>query len=138
MAVLAKSASRFEKMNSTLVVIGSGDPIHFKEFRKTTDYHGELVSDTDRKVFAFLGFSSGLSGLMSIKAIPRVFSAMKSGYKQGAIQGNALQLGGAIVIDPSQTVRYFFTSQKAGDHPTADELLESLKERYSDPMRQSP
>jgi len=62
---------------------------------------------------------------MSIKSIPRVFSALKGGHKQGAIQGNTLQLGGAIIVDPSDTVRYYFASKKAGDHPEVEDLLEA-------------
>ncbi len=123
---MAKSASRFEKKNANLVVIGSGKSRHFEEFRKVTGYKGELLSDPSRQAFTMLGFSSSITGLMSIKSISRAFSAMKSGHKQGAIQGNTLQLGGAVIVDPSHTVRYFFASKKAGDHPAVDDLIAAV------------
>ena len=123
---MAKSASQFEKKNANLVVIGSGKSRHFEEFRKKTGYKGRLLSDPSRQAFTMLGFSRGITGLMSIKSISRVFSAVKGGHKQGAIQGNTLQLGGAIIVDPSYTVDYFFASKKAGDHPAVEDLIAAV------------
>jgi len=107
-------------------VIGSGEPHHFEGFRSATDYKGKLLSDPLRKTFVLLGFSKNITGLMSIKSIPRVFSALKGGHKQGSIQGNTLQLGGAIIVEPPDTVRYYFASKKAGDHPAVEDLLEAV------------
>ena len=50
-------------------------------------------------------------------------SAFKQGHRQGAIQGSTLQLGGAVIVDVSGAVLYFFAGKKAGDHPRVDELL---------------
>ncbi len=123
---MAKSAKRFKERNANLVVIGSGEPRHFNEFRNATGYQGKLLTDPSRQAFALLRFSKGITGLMSIKSIPRVFSALKGGHKQGTIQGNTLQLGGAVVIDPLDTLRYYFASKKAGDHPAVEDLLEAV------------
>jgi len=123
---LAKSEPRFKKKNANLVVIGSGESRHFEEFRSITGYKGKLLSDPSRQAFTLLGFSKGITGLMSIKSIPRVFSAFKGGHKQGSIQGNTLQLGGAIIVDPSYTVRYYFASKKAGAHPAVADLLAAV------------
>ena len=34
-----------------------------------------------------------------------------------------MQLGGAVIIDVSGVVRYFFAGKKAGEHPDVDQLL---------------
>ena len=114
-----------------LVVIGSGDPEHFPEFRKQTGYDGLLFSDPSLTAFSVLGFSNGLRGLMSIKSVFKAASALKQGHRQGSIQGSTLQLGGAIVIDASGTVRYFFAGAKAGDHPTVNDLLMGIEKERS-------
>jgi peroxiredoxin len=111
-----------------LVVIGSGDPVHFKEFRSKTGYDGLLFSDPSLKAYSALGFSKGLMGFMSIGSVFKAASALKQGHRQGSIQGSTLQLGGAIVIDASGAVRYFFAGKKAGDHPDIDTLLMALDE----------
>jgi hypothetical protein len=64
-----------------------------------------------------------LKGFVSIGSVFKAASAFKQGHRQGSIQGSTFQLGGAIVVDTSGAVRYFFSSKKAGDHPTVDDLL---------------
>ena len=108
------------------MVIGSGDPVHFAEFREKTGYRGLLFSDPSLKAFSALGFSNGLKGFMSIGSAFKAVSAFRQGHRQGSIQGDTFQLGGAIIVDTSGSVRYFFSSQKAGDHPKVDDLLQNL------------
>lgn len=118
---------RFYNKNADLVVIGSGDPAHFPEFRKRTGYDGLLFSDPSLKAFSVLGFSNGLKGFMSMKSIFKAASALKQGHRQGSVQGSTLQLGGAVVIDTSGAVCYLFAGKKAGDHPEVDALLGAVE-----------
>jgi hypothetical protein len=110
-----------------LVVIGSGDPGHFKAFREKTGYNGLLYTDPSLKTFSVLGFSNGLIGFMSIGSVFKAASAWKQGHRQGSIQGSTLQLGGAVVVNTAGTVIYFFAGKKAGDHPDVDDLLMALE-----------
>lgn len=126
MAELAENARRFKRKNANLVVIGTGASRYFEEFRQATGYKGELLTDPERKAFRMLGFSSGVTGLMSISSVPRAFSALIGGHRQGTTQGSTLQLGGAVVIDPSSSVRFFFAGKKAGHHPAINDLLSAL------------
>lgn len=108
------------------MVIGSGDVEHVREFRTTIDYPGEIFTDPSRESFRLLGFQSGVSGLLGLKALSRGFSALKSGFTPGPIQGSALQLGGAVIINPDGTVRYHYVGREAGDHPPVSEILSAL------------
>lgn len=100
--------------------------MYFREFRKVTGYRGLLFSDPSLAVFSLLGFSSGLSGFLGLRPVFKAISALKQGHRQGSVQGSTLQLGGAVVIDPSGSVRYFYAAPKAGDHPEIDELIQAL------------
>ncbi|MBT8356149.1 MAG: AhpC/TSA family protein [Deltaproteobacteria bacterium] len=126
MAELAEEAQRFENINARLAVIGSGDPRHFKEFRKITGYIGPLFSDPSLKAFSFLNFTGGVTGFLSVKSIFKAAAAFKNGHRQGSVQGSAMQLGGAVVIDPTGSIRYYFASRKAGDHPGIDDLIRAV------------
>lgn len=63
---------------------------------------------------------------MSIRSVFNAAGALRKGHRQGSIQGSTLQLGGAVVIDPSGEMRYLFAESKAGDHPNVDELLRAV------------
>ncbi len=126
MAELAENSQYFNDKNVTLAVIGSGDPRHFETFKKTTGYGGLLFSDPSLAAFSLLGFSKGLAGFMSISSVFKAASALKKGHRQGSVQGSAMQLGGAILIDVSGAVCYFFSGKKAGDHPKINELISAV------------
>ncbi|MBA3011490.1 MAG: hypothetical protein FP812_14820 [Desulfobacula sp.] len=65
---------------------------------------------------------------MSIGSVFKAAAALKQGHRQGSIQGSTLQLGGAVVIDDSGAVRYYFSGSKAGDHPDVEQLLKAVEE----------
>ncbi len=126
-AELAEHYTSFSDKHARLVVIGSGDVSHLKELRDVTGYQGELLTDPSRQSFRLLGFTSGVGGLMGMKAIGRGFRALRAGFAPGAIQGSALQLGGAIIMNPDGTIRYLYKSREAGDHPSVQEMLAALE-----------
>lgn len=97
-----------------------------QELRQTTGYRGELLTDPSRKSYKILGFTDGISKILSLKAFFRGFSALRAGHRPATIQGSALQLGGAVIVHPDATVAYYFSSAEAGDHPPIADLLEAL------------
>ncbi len=97
-----------------------------KKFRSVTGYHGILLTDPSLESFKFLEFKGGLGDIIGIKSFTKGFSALKSGFMPGSLQGHALQLGGAIVVAPEGAITYFFKSSAAGDHPPVEALLGAL------------
>ena len=106
--------------------MGCGKETHIKEFREVTGYTGKILTDPSRESFQILGFTSSIGGLLGLKTISRGLSAFRQGIKPGSLQGNALQLGGAIVVDSDSSIRYLYRSSDAGDEPSVGKLLESL------------
>ncbi len=125
-AELAAQANRFKDKGAVLAVIGSGDPRYFKQFREITGYGGKLFSDPSLAAFSALNFSSSITGLISMGSMFKAVSALAKGHRQGSVQGSTMQLGGAVVIDPSGAVRYYFAGKKAGDHPSVDDLIQAI------------
>lgn len=125
-ADLAGKHDEFIKRKAELVVIGCGKASYIEEFKKVTGYSGKVLTDPSRKVFKVLGLTSSIAGLLGIKTISRGLSALGQGIKPGSLQGNALQLGGAVIIDSSPAVLYFYKSSEAGDDPPVQDMLEAL------------
>ena len=125
-AELAQNADRFRNKHTDLIVIGSGEPEHFEAFREQTGYDGLLFTDPLLNAFSILGFTNSIMGFMSIKSVFKAASALKKGHRQGSIQGNTMQLGGAVIVDVSGIVKYFYAGSKAGDHPAIDEMISAL------------
>lgn len=126
-AEIVQNKSRFASDDLRLVVIGSDEPQYFKEFRRVTGYSGLLFSDPSRLAFSNLGFASGITGLLSLHGFSKTLLALKEGIKPGALHSSALQLGGAVIVEPSNHVRYYFASKKAGDHPAISDIFAAVQ-----------
>ena len=127
MAEIVQNKFGFANEDLRLAVIGSDEPQYFKDFRKVTGYSGLLLSDPSRLAFAILGFASGVAGLLSLHGFSRTLLAIKDGIKPGALHGSALQLGGVVIVEPSNHVRYYFASKKAGDHPAIADIFAAVQ-----------
>ncbi len=116
----------FVRKDAELVVIGCGKPSHIKEFKEVTGYSGKILTDPSREAFKILGLTSSLGGLLGSKMFARAISALKQGIKPGSVQGNALQLGGAIIINTDESIEYTYRSSEAADDPPVSEMLAAV------------
>lgn len=127
-AELSEYEEQFAGKGGRIAVIGPGEAAHLPEFRMVTGYRSDLFADPGREAYRVLGFSSGIARLLGIKPLQVAISAFKSGIRPGKLQGNALQLGGAVVIAPGDELRYLFREKHAGDHPPVAELLGAISD----------
>ena len=107
-------------------MVGNGKVKDLKKFRDVTGYRGTLLTDPTRDTYKILKFKRGLSDIIGMKSFTQIFSALRSGIMPGSLQGDALQLGGAIVVAPEGNITYLFRSSAAGDHPPLEALLAAV------------
>lgn len=105
-------------------MIGNGKPEHIQDFIDYTGYAGIIMTDPELKSYTALGFTKKLSGIFSASTVLGGLKALKNGHRQADIQGNALQLGGAIVVGPGPRLNYYYQSSRADDFPPVEEMLE--------------
>ena len=125
-AELERHQSDFDRKGGRLAVIGNGKPDQLATLRAATGYRGTLLADPERKTYAFLGLERSIGGIIGLKMLTRAVKSIASGYRPGMLQGDAMQLGGAITITIDNRINYFFKSTEAGQHPPVAELLASL------------
>ncbi|MBE0585521.1 MAG: AhpC/TSA family protein [Desulfofustis sp.] len=124
---MANHHSDFSEKGGNLVVIGNGRPEQLAALRAATGYRGILLTDPERKTYTFLGLNRSIGGVVGLKMLTRAVQSLASGYRPGALQGDALQLGGAVTITVDNRVTYFFKSAEAGEHPPVADLLASIE-----------
>ncbi len=126
-ADLNKSMKAFERKNAQLVVIGNGPVKFMAPFREATRYEGPLYSDPSLKTHEILGFNKGITSIIGFSPLKAGIRALSGGYLQKGVQGPPLQQGGVLVVGPGHHAHYLYRSQKAGDHPTVEEILEACE-----------
>lgn len=117
----------FESVNADLVIIGNGQPKNIQEIRQVTHFNGKIFTDPSLESFKALGFSREISGILAPSALVGAFKAFKDGHRPSALKGDALQLGGAVVVGPGPKLYYYFQARKAGEHPTVQDIIEGCR-----------
>ena len=98
-AELAAHEEDFARNNRHLVVIGSAEFSALPGFRRQTGYGGTLLTDPALAAFKFLELKSGISGMIGWQPLVQAVKALRAGFRPGAVRGDVMQLGGALVVD---------------------------------------
>lgn len=107
-------------------MIGSGAPHYAKAFREKVGSSVPIYTDPDLHSFKALSFKRGLGGVFNASMWKRGAEAFAKGYRQGAVQGDAMQLGGVLGLTADGDVFYKYQSEFAGDHPPLEVVMDSI------------
>lgn len=118
-------SKQIEERGARVVFVGNGSPMMASAFAEDFDVRSPLYTDPSLKVYEAVGLQRGMGSVWkTLKAAPR---ALKGGFVQGRTQGDAFQQGGILVVDREGRELYRYVSAFAGDHPSMDAVLGSLK-----------
>jgi dehydrogenase/reductase SDR family protein 12 len=109
-----------------LVIVGNGAPHFAAAFREDFGLDGPLLVDPELRAYRAAGLRRGRVELLSPRLPGNALRALRSGARQGAIQGDPWQLGGVFVIRPGGDLAYRYVSREAGDHPPVEAILAAL------------
>jgi NAD(P)-dependent dehydrogenase (short-subunit alcohol dehydrogenase family) len=109
-----------------LVIVGNGAASFAQAFREDFDLDGPLLVDPELRAYRAAGLRRGRVELLSPRLPRNALRALRSGARQGAVQGDAWQLGGVFVIRPGGELAFRHVSREAGDHPAVEEILAAL------------
>jgi len=122
-----RESPRIREAGAELVMVGNGSRPFARAFRDEQGIATPVYVDTERHAYRALGMKRGvLAAVGSVAAVRNAARALKAGFRQGAVQGDAWQLGGVLVVWKGGRVAYRHLSAEAGDHPPVAEVLAAL------------
>ena len=116
---------QIEQRGGRLAVIGNGSAEQARAFATRVGYRGALYTDPALESYRALGLKRGLPALDPRGALAGARAVME-GFLPGLIQGDAGQLGGALVVLPGGLIAFAQRSRYIGDHPPVAALLAAL------------
>ncbi|MEM6795559.1 MAG: AhpC/TSA family protein [Acidobacteriota bacterium] len=125
-AQLRDITPQVHEKNAEIVAIGNGTPEQAKEFAEERALPFPLLTDPGRRAFKGAGLRRDVGSTFNLKAVRSAKRALKAGFRQGSVQGDPWQQGGAFVITPDHEVLFSYISGSGGDHPDPRDLLASL------------
>ena len=115
-----------EKKGARLVFVGNGNRHFAKAFKDEFSIEAPIYVDTERLAYRALGMKRSLLGVLTPGVVGRAVRALRSGARQTTVQGDALQLGGVLVVRPGGKVAFAHLSEAVGDHPDVADVLEAI------------
>jgi len=113
-------------LGAELVVVGNGAMNFAAAFREDYQLDSPLLVDPELRAYRAAGLRRGRAEALSPRLSLNALRALRSGSRQGSVQGDIWQLGGVFVIRPGGELAYRYVSQVAGDHAPVDAILEAL------------
>jgi len=118
---------RVRKAGAELVFVGNGNRHFARAFRDELGIKAPIYVDTQRGAYAALGMRRGFGATVgSLAAVKNAARALRKGFRQGSVQGDAWQLGGVLVVRPGGEIAYRHLSRTAGDHPPVADILAAI------------
>ena len=110
-------------------MIGNGWPAMAKSWSEHVGFPASVavLTDPSRQAFDAAGLKRSVALTLSPAAAVRWIRARRNGFRQGRVQGDAWQQGGALVVRPGGKTAFRYVSMGPGDHPDAGTLLKALK-----------
>lgn len=112
-----------------VALIGNGTPSMAKGFSQLVGLGSELpvLTDSSGKAHRLAGMRRSILLTLGPLAWLNFARTLLRGFRQGGIQGDPYQQGGALVVRPDGSVAYRFRSLAPGNHAPVSEILRALK-----------
>jgi peroxiredoxin len=111
-----------------VVLIGNGTPDQLAGFVERNRLAGravDLVTDPTLAVYRALGLLRSRWATLGPRALYEMVRAMGAGHPHLHVEGDAMQQGGAVVVDPRGIVSFAKRNRSIGDHAPASDLVEA-------------
>jgi hypothetical protein len=115
------------KKGAAIVPIGNGGASFIRGFREKTGLAGPVYTDPSRKTFEAAALVRTVRNFLHPASLVASVRAAAKGFLPGTqVKGDALQLGGVLVVRPGGRVAFHYASRHVGDHPSNEEILAAV------------
>lgn len=115
------------RLGARLVFIGNGSPAQAIDFRDTHVPGDDVYTDPSLATYTALGAKRGIAATIGPAAAKEGLRALRRGFRQGLVQGNAWVQGAMLVVLPGDRVTWSRLNRHAGDHPPTAEVMDALR-----------
>jgi hypothetical protein len=125
--VLISARGQIEETGVRLVFIGQGSPEQALCFQQLKAQGVQVVTDPERVSYRALGAHRSFWGLFNLRDIGAWRRGRRLGIRTEGLQGDALQLGAALVVAPPDRILLLHINSSLSDRPQVRELVTALQ-----------
>ncbi|MBX3461561.1 MAG: AhpC/TSA family protein [Planctomycetes bacterium] len=114
-------------LGARLVFVGTGTPAMAADFARTHAGPHPVLSDPARRTFAAAGMRRSLWATLHWRLLPNLLRALRAGFRQTGVQGDAWQQGGVVVFDAEGRMRHREVDHAGGDELDLDAVVAAAR-----------
>ena len=111
-----------------LLFVGTGLPAMAASFQREFAAGLPVLSDPTRRVFEVAGMRRGVGSTLRFRLLANMLRALRRGFRQHKVQGDAWQQGGVLVLDGDGTVLHRQVDGTAGDLLDLDAVAAAIRQ----------
>jgi peroxiredoxin len=123
---LRDETPKIHAAGAELVIVGNGTPQQASWFAEDVSLTTPVLTDPTLEIYRVLKSRRGALGVLDPRVFLRAIGALRRGFRQQGVKGDATQLGGVFVIRADGQVAFEYRSRFAGDYPPSPEYLAAL------------
>ncbi len=125
-SVLMEALPRIRSAGGELLFIGNGNAAQALHFQQMKALEAIVVTDPERTSYRAMGARRSPFRALGKGVLAGLWNARRRNVRSEGLQGDAIQLGAALVVEPPGRVLLSHINSSLGDHPTVDALVEAL------------
>jgi hypothetical protein len=113
--------------NARLLFVGTGTPAMAADFAATHAGPHPVFSDVQRRSFQAAGLRRSIWSLLHPRMLWNLWRALRGGFRQGKVLGDAWQQGGVLVFAPDARMRHVEVDGVGGDQIDVAGVLAAVR-----------
>ena len=114
--------------DAALVFVGTGTPAMARDFARTHAGPFPVLSDVKKGTYAAAGMKRSPWAMAHPRMLVNLWRALWRGFRQGRVQGDALQQGGALVFGPDGRLLHREVDATSGDPLDLGAIVAAVKQ----------
>ncbi len=102
-------------LGATLLFVGNGSPAQAADFARQYAGPHAVLSDRARATYQAAGLRRSLFATLHWRLLRNAWRALRGGFRQSSVQGDALQQGGVLVVGADDRVLHEAADRAGGD-----------------------
>jgi alkyl-hydroperoxide reductase/thiol specific antioxidant family protein len=125
-AQLRDAVPEIHRRGASFAVVGNGTAAQAKAFAERWKVAFPVLVSPDLSAYAAAGLERSYTAAINLTTLRRLVEVRAKGIRQTRTQGDAWQLGGALVLSPAGEVLFEQVAQHPADHVAPEDLLAAL------------
>jgi peroxiredoxin len=126
-AQMCRREDELRAAGAKLVFVGSGTPAMAAAFARERAGSHPVLSDTSRRTIAAAGMRGSAGATVHWRLLANVLRALRGGFRQTRVLGDAWQQGGVLVFDRGGAVLHAQIDRVGGDPLDVDAILSAIR-----------